>query len=246
MMENLPDVLLQNIFGFTADTVRMMIRCELTCKTFKRVVANDKTWEHLPGIKDWDGDGRLTTNRFKACMSLTIQNIRTEQSRGTNILVEELGGVEAWNDFVQRAAWPFMVRLLPDKASEFCFRGDTLFTLSELVQASMIRDLQKAQEISINFPTEPDMIPVVKKLHLQHGGSIYDASVIKFGKVCLEYESELNTHQDYGRCASVPPRMMAIRMLPEALVFSADCHIVLVSPSWKAKHTFLHGLYLIA
>lgn len=154
------EVLLQSIFAFAANDVKTMLRCELTCKAFQQVVQQDKTWEHVPGIQQWDDDDRLTSNRAKACMSRAIECIRAEQNQGTNILVEELDGdVDECEGMATAACWHYMddddtydhTFVFGGAVQSFVFRGDALFTLLELVQSYMIRDFQEAQMACIHF-----------------------------------------------------------------------------------------------
>lgn len=147
LIESLPDELIKKILFLAVSDVKSMLACELTSKAISQVVQDDKTWEFLPGVKQWkERDNRLTLNRDRACANAAIVSIRKEQRSPKNIFVAELGA-QGWSNLVSS----IVSRILPLRNNDlhvaqhvFDFRGGTLHVLAELVQEHMTTFLERA------------------------------------------------------------------------------------------------------
>jgi len=128
-----------------------ILALERTCKTFKDLLANDKTWEKIGGWERGDHE-HAPTARERAFITISLRHIRKFQKSTDNLLLEHLGGA----DGIRRIAALLLMKISDqfymdthgncidsddgENKIKLVLRGDTIDYLVEVIQGHKKRE----------------------------------------------------------------------------------------------------------
>ena len=199
LLTDLPFDVLQRVVIFAGIDTKTLLRVERACRALRDIVRNDKTWECVPVLQALEATlpehisqtveplalAFFQSHREYACVTNAIRLSWKEQAFSEkNILVEEMGARQGQGLAVfvhrlcNRALFAFTGLDLEDH--QLLFRADTLDTLAEITQESMIRILRRAHSTSCTVANATGQYPVltVENLHHEAANFVFNQSFL--------------------------------------------------------------------
>ena len=134
-IERLPEVVLGKIFDFCGDP-RQLLRLERVCTLFRKLLAQDVAWMSCcSGALEGSG----SSFRVRACIRMTLENIRTSQRSPSNVILNTFGA----DGFIS-----FLIALFSISPAFYDVRGDTLALLVEVLQDYFVNLLRQVNKVT--------------------------------------------------------------------------------------------------
>ena len=154
----LADDIMIHILQYVPDA-RDLLACEKSCPTLKELLSYDEVWKYCGGAAT-EMVVELSY-RSKACIKPVLNDIKLEQRSTHNRLVDVLSmeSVQRLMDRL-RASWAYV----PGNHLHYYFRGDSLACALDIIEAYIVKRLQKALRISMR---RADEYPTVELADLQ-------------------------------------------------------------------------------
>jgi len=176
-LEDLPDEALLCVVSFLRH-VPDLLSCERTCKKLHSVIADDTVWKFGAAKRKLKkGDPcNANTNRKKFCLAYNYKRISKFRCSDSNLLTEvfDESPCQEWTTIVESV----MQQYLPDHLmvhNEYTLRGDTMFTLMELLQSYLTETFVRAYlittEASHDLTLTLSHLKLQEKLGQAHGAS---------------------------------------------------------------------------
>lgn len=179
----------------TGSDTKTLLQCEKTCRSFRDVIAQDKTWAHVPVLDALvkalpphilNTVEPLPLSFFKsrrdyASVTNAIRRSWLEQVDSTNNILLVVFGAAGWEAFIQddpslctpehHHICEFLEGFagIDMESNRFVFRRDTLDSLAEIVQDTMLRVFQQAHSVSCTVASVTGTYPVMTREVFCHG-----------------------------------------------------------------------------
>jgi hypothetical protein len=151
LLTHFPHEMLQKIIVFADDDAKILWRREKTCRAFRNVVCDDRTWRHVPVLGLWPPRKLMGSEAFGTvepmppsyfkshreyvCVMEAIRRCWEEQvGSSCNIFIETHDSLEQWKSLVQNKCR--MLFVYDDNAVDLtdrnlCFEKDSSYTIAE-------------------------------------------------------------------------------------------------------------------
>jgi hypothetical protein len=173
-LATMPEEVLLRLLQYVDDTHahRNILALERTCRVFRTMLKDDNIWACLFSQSQCDEHEEYEyppTNRERAFLRMSIDNIQRYQEGADNLLLKYLGGV----DGVRSLTGKLLNAMKPteDSLHPQIICSDAIGYLVEVIQCNVIDGLEKALLLTVEMLWPGDGFPTVTRRYVRVLGS---------------------------------------------------------------------------
>ena len=175
-LNTMPEEVLLRLLQYVDDTHahRNILALERTCRVFRTMLQDDNIWALFSQSQcdEHEEYDYPPTNRDRAFLKMTIDNIQKYQDGADNLLLKYLGGVDGVRSLTGKL---LEAMSNPDEYEDFpkrlCISGDAIEYLVEVIQCNVIDGLVRALLLAVEMLRSGDGYPIVTRRNVRLLGS---------------------------------------------------------------------------